>query len=135
MKAGGVDLTANIALQYNVHNKGFVIDSKTVVVSSQNFSPAGVHDNRDAGVIIENEDIAAYFESVFLSDWTGKTIPASSANSTKSASTTKGKKVAPVKGTKTAAKKVVKKAAKTPATATKKRTVKRAAKKVAARAA
>jgi hypothetical protein len=68
MKSVGVDLTANIWLQPNVHNKGFVIDSKTVVVSSQNFSPAGVHDNRDAGVIIENEQIAQYFESIFSSD-------------------------------------------------------------------
>jgi phosphatidylserine/phosphatidylglycerophosphate/cardiolipin synthase-like enzyme len=40
-----------------------------VVVSSQNFSPAGVQDNRDAGVIIENADVAQYFESIFLADW------------------------------------------------------------------
>jgi phosphatidylserine/phosphatidylglycerophosphate/cardiolipin synthase-like enzyme len=110
MKAGGVDLTANIALQYNVHNKGFVIDSKTVVVSSQNFSPAGVHDNRDAGAIIESEDIAQYFEAIFLADWTNKTIPASSADSPKPAGAAKGKKAAPVRGAKTASKKAVKKA-------------------------
>jgi hypothetical protein len=41
MKDEGVDLTANIHTYPNVHNKGFVIDGKTVVVSSQNFSPAG----------------------------------------------------------------------------------------------
>jgi phosphatidylserine/phosphatidylglycerophosphate/cardiolipin synthase-like enzyme len=76
MKAQGVDLTSNIGLQDNVHNKGFVIDSKTVVVSSQNFSPAGVQDNRDAGVIIESPDIAQYFEKVFLADWNTKTKPA-----------------------------------------------------------
>lgn len=71
MKASGVDLTANIRLQShpNVHNKGFVIDSKIVVVSSQNFSPAGVQTNRDAGVIIESPTIAQYFEPIFLSDW------------------------------------------------------------------
>lgn len=71
MKESGVDLTANIRLQASpsVHNKGFVIDSSIVVVSSQNFSPAGVHDNRDAGVVIENREIAEYFEPVFLSDW------------------------------------------------------------------
>ena len=129
MKAGGVDLTSNIALQYDVHNKGFVIDSKTVVVSSQNFSPAGVHDNRDAGVIIENPDIAAYFESIFLSDWTNKTIPASSANSAKLANVTKGKKEAPVKGTKTAAKKAAKRVGKeaaAPVTPAKRRTAKKA---------
>ena len=76
MKMGGVDLTANIGLQPDVHNKGFVIDSKIAVVSSQNFSPAGVHDNRDAGVVLEHADIAKYFEAVFLSDWK-KAKPAS----------------------------------------------------------
>jgi len=75
MKSIGVDLTANIWLQPNVHNKGFVIDSKTIVVSSQNFSPAGVRQNRDAGVIIENEKIAQYFEGVFLSDLKNKAKP------------------------------------------------------------
>ena len=71
MKSTGVDLTANIRLQPqpSVHNKGFVIDSKIVVVSSQNFSPAGVQTNRDAGVIIESPEIAQYFEPIFLSDW------------------------------------------------------------------
>jgi phosphatidylserine/phosphatidylglycerophosphate/cardiolipin synthase-like enzyme len=75
MKAGGVDLTANISLQPNVHNKGFVIDSNVVVVSSQNFSPEGVRLNRDAGLIIESAPIAQYFEKVFLSDWTGRAKP------------------------------------------------------------
>jgi phosphatidylserine/phosphatidylglycerophosphate/cardiolipin synthase-like enzyme len=75
MKAGGVDLTGNIALQPNVHNKGFVIDSSIVVISSQNFSPEGVRFNRDAGVIIESAPIAQYFEKVFLSDWTGRAKP------------------------------------------------------------
>lgn len=72
MKDAGVDLTANIALQPNVHNKGFVIDSTTVVVSSQNFSPDGIQFNRDAGVIIESAPIAQYFESIFLADWANK---------------------------------------------------------------
>jgi phosphatidylserine/phosphatidylglycerophosphate/cardiolipin synthase-like enzyme len=75
MKQGGVDLTANIALQPNVHNKGFVIDSSIVVVSSQNFSPDGIQFNRDAGVIIESPPIAQYFEKVFLADWNNKAKP------------------------------------------------------------
>jgi phosphatidylserine/phosphatidylglycerophosphate/cardiolipin synthase-like enzyme len=75
MKSQGVDLTANISLQSNVHNKGFVVDSTEVVVSSQNFSPAGVQDNRDAGVIIDSAPIAGYFEKVFLSDLKTKAKP------------------------------------------------------------
>jgi phosphatidylserine/phosphatidylglycerophosphate/cardiolipin synthase-like enzyme len=71
--------TDNISLQfkdYSVHNKGFVIDSKIAVVSSQNFSQAGVETNRDAGVITESEDIAQYFDAVFLSDFNTRTRPA-----------------------------------------------------------
>ena len=75
MKSAGVDLTAQIRLQPDVHNKGFVVDSSIVVVSSQNFSPAGIEDNRDAGVILENAGLATYFESVFLSDWDTKAKP------------------------------------------------------------
>jgi phosphatidylserine/phosphatidylglycerophosphate/cardiolipin synthase-like enzyme len=75
MKSVGVDLTANIALQPNVHNKGFVVDSAAVVVSSQNFSPAGVRTNRDAGLIIESAPIAQYFEKIFLSDWNTRSKP------------------------------------------------------------
>lgn len=71
MKAQGIDLTANIRLQPSVHNKGFVVDSQTCVVSSQNFSPPGVQTNRDAGVIIQHAGIAKYFENVFISDWNG----------------------------------------------------------------
>jgi phosphatidylserine/phosphatidylglycerophosphate/cardiolipin synthase-like enzyme len=75
MKAQGVDLTANLYGQPSVHNKGFVIDSTTVVVSSQNFSPSGVQNNRDAGVIIEHPGIAQYFEAIFLSDFKNKSKP------------------------------------------------------------
>ncbi len=75
MKTMGVDLTARIRLQPHVHNKGFVIDSSIVVVSSQNFSGEGVQSNRDAGVIIESAPIAGYFESVFLDDWNNRAKP------------------------------------------------------------
>lgn len=73
MKAIGVDLTANIRMQHHVHNKGFVVDSQKAVVSSQNFSPAGIEQNRDAGVIIEHAGIAQYLEKIFNSDWTNAT--------------------------------------------------------------
>jgi phosphatidylserine/phosphatidylglycerophosphate/cardiolipin synthase-like enzyme len=92
MKSVGVDLTGNLSLQPNVHNKGFVVDSATVVVSSQNFSPAGVYTNRDAGVIIEHEGIAQYFEKVFLADWETKAKPfAKSAGKGKKAGSGAGK--------------------------------------------
>jgi phosphatidylserine/phosphatidylglycerophosphate/cardiolipin synthase-like enzyme len=46
-----------------------VVDTKKVLVSSQNWSSAGVLDNRDAGVIVECGPVAAYFEKTFLHDW------------------------------------------------------------------
>jgi phosphatidylserine/phosphatidylglycerophosphate/cardiolipin synthase-like enzyme len=64
-----IDLTANIRTQPDTHNKGFVIDQQTVIVSSQNFSPAGVSNNRDPGVILESPELAVYFEPVFVADW------------------------------------------------------------------
>jgi phosphatidylserine/phosphatidylglycerophosphate/cardiolipin synthase-like enzyme len=63
-----IDLTANIRTQPDAHNKGFVIDQQTVIVSSQDFSPAGVSNNRDAGVILESPELAVYFEPLFVAD-------------------------------------------------------------------
>lgn len=65
----GFDLS-QIRIQQGVHNKGIVVDGKTVLVSSQNWSADGVLRNRDAGVIIEHEGIAQYFQQIFVHDWT-----------------------------------------------------------------
>ena len=62
-------LSSVLRVQDRVHNKGIVVDSKTVLVSSQNWSSAGVLQNRDAGVIIGHPGIAQYFEANFLQDW------------------------------------------------------------------
>ncbi len=52
-----------------VHNKGMIIDNKTVLISSINWNEQSVRKNREAGVLIENEEVAAYYATVFLSDW------------------------------------------------------------------
>jgi hypothetical protein len=62
-------LSSVLRVQNNVHNKGIVVDSKTVLVSSQNWSDQGVLQNRDAGVIIGHAGIAQYFQASFLQDW------------------------------------------------------------------
>jgi len=59
----------NVKIQNNVHNKGFVFDGKTVVVSSMNWSGEGVLNNRDAGVIIENTQASQYHDKIFMDDW------------------------------------------------------------------
>jgi phosphatidylserine/phosphatidylglycerophosphate/cardiolipin synthase-like enzyme len=61
--------------QANVHNKGIVVDSSIVMVSSQNWSADGTLRNRDAGLIIYNTDAAAYFEQIFIHDWNNLASP------------------------------------------------------------
>jgi hypothetical protein len=55
--------------QGNIHNKGIVVDGARVLVSSANWSGDGVVRNRDAGLIIHDEEIAGYYQRVFLDDW------------------------------------------------------------------
>jgi hypothetical protein len=69
LQEAGVDLAA-VRIQANVHNKGIVVDSALVVVSSQNWSGAGVTTNRDAGLILYNQEAAQYWEEIFIHDWT-----------------------------------------------------------------
>ncbi len=65
----GVDTVEHLRIQPHVHNKGIVVDSEIVVVSSQNWSAEGTGANRDAGMIIYNAEAAQYFEGIFLHDW------------------------------------------------------------------
>lgn len=103
MKESG-NLDRILRIQNRVHNKGIVVDSKVVMVSSQNWSSDGVLRNRDAGLIIDNADIAQYFEQIFLYDWTNladvklkdPSVPASKAKPAKGKSAAKGAK-APAK--------------------------------------
>lgn len=65
----GIDQSL-LRIQPHVHNKGMIVDSKTVVISSQNWSADGTLRNRDAGIILyDNADAAQYFEQIFLHDW------------------------------------------------------------------
>ncbi len=64
-----------------VHNKGMIVDNKTVLISSVNWNEQSVRDNREAGVILENEEAASYYASVFLSDWNLESHSASSFGS------------------------------------------------------
>jgi hypothetical protein len=59
-----------IKIQNGVHNKGMIVDSSVVVVGSQNWSPQGVAQNRDASLIIHNAAAAKYWEQIFNHDWT-----------------------------------------------------------------
>jgi hypothetical protein len=66
--AFGVDKTV-FKEQSNVHNKGIIVDREIVLVSSANWSSDGVLRNRDAGLIIYDDEIAAYYQRAFEYDW------------------------------------------------------------------
>ena len=53
----------------NVHNKGVVVDNKSVLISSINWNKNSFTENREAGIIVENKSIAKYYSSVFFYDW------------------------------------------------------------------
>jgi phosphatidylserine/phosphatidylglycerophosphate/cardiolipin synthase-like enzyme len=68
LQEAGWDMSA-LRIQDGVHNKGFIVDSKTVALGSQNWSGDGVLRNRDATLIIYHKGAAQYFERIFLHDW------------------------------------------------------------------
>jgi len=74
LQATRIDL-ASVRIQTGVHNKGIVVDSKVVMLGSQNWSGDGVLRNRDASLIVFDEDAARYYEQIFLHDWTNMSIP------------------------------------------------------------
>jgi phosphatidylserine/phosphatidylglycerophosphate/cardiolipin synthase-like enzyme len=72
--AEGLPLEARLAdLEGNnlakIHNKGVIVDGRAVLVSSINWNANSPGFNREAGVIIEHPEIAAYYTRVFLDDW------------------------------------------------------------------
>lgn len=55
--------------QSNIHNKAVVADGERALVSSQNWSGDGFLRNRDAGLIVEDREVARYYQRIFLDDW------------------------------------------------------------------
>ena len=51
------------------HNKGVIVDCREVLISSINWNEYSPTNNREAGIIIENEDVAEFYTDVFLYDW------------------------------------------------------------------
>jgi len=58
-----------VRIQTNCHTKGIIVDSKTVLIGSHNWTTAGTVFNRDASLIIESAAAARYFEQIFEFDW------------------------------------------------------------------
>jgi phosphatidylserine/phosphatidylglycerophosphate/cardiolipin synthase-like enzyme len=60
---------ANVRLQNRCHTKGIVVDGVRVLIGSHNWTNQGTLVNRDASLIFEDPEIAAYFEEIFWFDW------------------------------------------------------------------
>ena len=73
LQAKLVDLEAHGFTQ--LHTKGLVVDGRTVLVSSVNWNRNSPTANREAGLLIENEGLTAYFETVFAWDWKDDVTP------------------------------------------------------------
>ncbi|MBU1940700.1 MAG: lamin tail domain-containing protein, partial [Candidatus Thermoplasmatota archaeon] len=62
-------LYTNWSIFTNSHTKGMIVDNTTVLISSINWNENSVLNNREAGLIVENPDVATYFAEVFFHDW------------------------------------------------------------------
>ncbi len=51
-----------------IHNKGLIVDGKEVIITSLNWNANSIY-NREAGVIVENDEIASFYEDIFFHDW------------------------------------------------------------------
>jgi phosphatidylserine/phosphatidylglycerophosphate/cardiolipin synthase-like enzyme len=47
-----------------------IVDNKSVLIASINWNENSFTRNREAGIIIDNEEIASYYADVFIFDWT-----------------------------------------------------------------
>ncbi|MHA1945817.1 MAG: phospholipase D-like domain-containing protein [Candidatus Hodarchaeales archaeon] len=61
----------------DTHNKLVIIDGKVTILSSINFSENAFLNNRETGLVIQNTAVAAYYESIFDSDWNDGEVPSS----------------------------------------------------------
>ncbi|MDD1647329.1 MAG: phospholipase D-like domain-containing protein [Methanomicrobiales archaeon] len=53
----------------SIHNKGVIVDSRRVLVSSINWNENSPAFNREAGVILEHPGVAGFFTEAFVQDW------------------------------------------------------------------
>lgn len=54
---------------FDLHNKGIIVDGKKVLISSINGSPTSLRDNRETAILIESEEVAGYYITLFNHDW------------------------------------------------------------------
>ena len=69
----GVSLEVRLVSPYGrverVHNKGIVADARRVLVSSLNWAHTSATENREIGILLEDEGLAAKFLDALRQDW------------------------------------------------------------------
>lgn len=73
LRAALVDLDA-LGLS-KVHNKGAIVDSRYVLVSSINWNPTSLLRNREVALIVDSEEAAAFYTEAFMLDWRASNPP------------------------------------------------------------
>ncbi|WP_165794594.1 phospholipase D-like domain-containing protein [Kinneretia aquatilis] len=69
LQLNGLDVERCVRRLANTHTKGIVVDGHRVLIGSHNWSSDGVTLNRDASLIFDDREVAAYFLEVFEADW------------------------------------------------------------------
>ena len=69
-----LDVSPNgMRLQMKCHTKGIIVDSKEVLLGSQNLTNGGSLFNRDASLLVRSPKVAAFYEKIFEFDWNNLT--------------------------------------------------------------
>lgn len=68
-KSKGVDIANRLRVIDNHHTKGMIVDDARCLLGSHNWSRPGVSLNRDASLLFEDPEIAAYYKDAFEIDW------------------------------------------------------------------
>ena len=68
-KSKGVDIDERVHVIENHHTKGMIVDGQRLLLGSHNWSKPGVSLNRDASLLFDDAEIAAYYAEAFEIDW------------------------------------------------------------------
>ncbi|MDD1517595.1 MULTISPECIES: phospholipase D-like domain-containing protein [Bradyrhizobium] len=68
-KSKGVNIDEQLRRIDDSHTKGMIVDGKRLLIGSHNWSKPGVTLNRDASLIFNDEELAAYYAEAFEIDW------------------------------------------------------------------
>jgi phosphatidylserine/phosphatidylglycerophosphate/cardiolipin synthase-like enzyme len=69
MESKGIEIAYSSNVFEYCHNKGVIVDNSIVLISSINWSYEAANENREAGVIIFDANVAGYFVDIFAWDW------------------------------------------------------------------